>query len=94
MEVGAVIHSIPGSLDNGAADPFMGLGLRGRLDIPITSGVEVRVFGDAMGHPLGSLTRLADNTGPGGNENIVFTNYEAPRVFSAFVGLGIAKAFE
>ncbi len=94
VEVGATIHSIPGSLDNGAADPFMGLGLRGRLDIPITAGVEVRVFGDAMGHPVGSITSLGDPTGPGGKENIVFTDYEAPRMFSAFVGLGIAKAFE
>ena len=94
VEVGAVIHSIPGSFDSGSAYPFVGLGLRGRLDIPITSGVEVRVFGDAMGYPIGSTTRLGDPTGPGGKENIVFTDYEAPRLFSAIVGLGIAKAFQ
>ncbi len=94
VEVGALINSIPGSYDDGASDPFVGLGLRGRVDIPITSGVEVRLFGDAMVHAYYVRAQVSDPTGPGGFENPALFDYEAPRLFSAFVGVGIAKAFE
>lgn len=94
VEVGTSIHRIPGSFDSGATYAFLGLGLRGRVDIPITAGVEARVFGDAMAHPLYVNPQLTDPTGPGGKQNPVVVGYEAPRVIGAFVGLGIAKAFE
>lgn len=93
-EVGVSIHSIPGSYDDGASEPFFGLGVRGRVDIPITRGIELRVFGDLMGYPVIQIRTLSDPTGPGGFDNPAISEYEAPRRFGGFVGLGLAKAFE
>ncbi len=64
---------------------LFGLGARARVDVPITAGIEARLFGDVMGHVTGLTASGVDAGEP--------YSVDAPRKVSAFVGLGVAKVF-
>ncbi|MEZ4295493.1 MAG: hypothetical protein R3B70_11000 [Polyangiaceae bacterium] len=85
FEPGFVLVS--GGASGGAASGFFGLGARARVDVPLGAGFEVRFLGDLMGYP--AVASVAE-AGAGGGAGVV----EVPRRVGAFVGLGVARAFE
>jgi hypothetical protein len=72
---------------------LLALGGRLRLDVPIAFGFEGRLFADAVGHLVGINSHGLDPTGPTGASNPTPFTFKAPREFSAFLGLGLARVF-
>ena len=86
--------STQGGSQGYVASALLGLGLRVRLDAPLVAGFEARLFADAVGHPVGLSLDGDDPTGPGGAASPAAYSFDAPRAFSAFVGIGVGRSFE
>lgn len=91
VELGSVWTAGPRGALGSSVGPLFGLGLRARLDVPLGAGFEGRLFTDGIGHLLHLSPRGTATTA--GGDPAPFA-YEAPRGFSVFVGLGLARSFD
>lgn len=88
IEAGGVFVTGPAaSAPTGLASAMLGLGLRARVDVPVTAGIEVRAFGDLLGYPA---VLSAQGTTAGGES----FSFDAPRRVAVVVGLGLARSFD
>lgn len=83
VELGGVW--LTGASGAGNDGVLFGLGARARVDIPIVSGFEARLFGDLVGHLAGIAASGTDSTGS--------FAADAPRRVSVLAGLGLVRVF-
>lgn len=88
VEAGGVFVTGPAaSAPTGLAAAMLGVGLRARVDLPVTDGLEVRAFGDLLGYPA---VLSAQGAAAGGEA----FSFDAPRRVAVVVGLGLARSFD